>query len=207
MNDNYMQFGHQTWSKFTAQPLGSLTKRELEIILLQAAIGSSLLAPTAESLAISCKIPITRAHGYLTDLALRKPALTDVVAVKSLVGLLKISEIVQEAAYFSIPLQDAAMRIWLERKMALLHLNSGETIRRDQVKLTPAGLVQIIGRSDGIDTPFDAIKKLPPELDDTQWVKTARKTWKKGMAWPDAMVLLGNTATIAQTVLPNLLGI
>lgn len=207
MNDNYMQFGHQTWSKFTAQPLGSLTKRELEIILLQAAIGSSLLAPTAESLAISCKIPITRAHGYLTDLALRKPALTDVVAVKSLVGLLKISEIVQEAAYFSIPLQDAAMRIWLERKMALLHLNSGETIRRDQVKLTPAGLVKIIGRSDGIDTPFEAIRKLPPELEGIQWVKTARKTWKKGMAWPDAMVLLGNTASIAQTVLPNLLGI
>ena len=207
MNDNYMQFGHQTWSKFTAQPLGSLTKRELEIILLQAAIGSSLLAPTAESLAISCKIPITRAHGYLTDLALRKPALTDVVAVKSLVGLLKISEIVQDAAYFSIPLQDAGMRIWLERKMALLHLNSGETIRRDQVKLTPAGLVKIIGRSDGIDTPFEAIRKLPPELEGIQWVKTAKKTWKKGMAWPDAMTLLGNTASIAQTVLPNLLGI
>lgn len=207
MNDNYMQFGQEAWAKVAAQPLGSITKRELELILLQAAIDSGLLASTAENLAICCKIPVTRAHGYLTDLALRKPALADAVAVQSLVGLLKISEIVQDAAYFSIPLQDAGMRIWLERKMALLHLNSGETIRRDQVKLTPAGLVKIIGRSDGIDTPFEAIRKLPPELDGTQWVKTAKKTWKKGMAWPEAMTLLGNTATIAQTVLPNLLGI
>jgi hypothetical protein len=51
----------------TAQPLGSLTKRELELIILRAAVDSGLLEARAEKLAETCNIPMTRAHGYLTE--------------------------------------------------------------------------------------------------------------------------------------------
>ena len=89
MTASSANFGEQVWSVVTAQPLGSLTKRELELIILRAAVDSSLLEARAEKLAETCNIPITRAHGYLTDLALRKPAMSDIEGVKALVDLLR----------------------------------------------------------------------------------------------------------------------
>jgi hypothetical protein len=198
-------FGSKLWAGFIAVPLGSKTKRELELMVLRAALGAGLLAPVPEKLATACNVPLTRAHGYLTDLALRQAPLNDEDAVKYLILLLKDSEVVNNEGHFSIPIQDAALRIWLERKMAALHLNAGDTLRRDHVKLTPAGLARLIGASTGIATPLEALKKLPAELKDAQWVTEAKRTWKRGMSWPEALGLLGNTAAIGQAVLPNLL--
>jgi hypothetical protein len=195
-------FGEQVWSKLIARPLGSMTKRELELILLQSAVDCGLLKARAESVAETCNIPITRAHGYLTDLALRQPAVTDLDGIKELVELLRDSEIVLKESHFSIPLHDAALRIWLERKMTRLRLNSGDTLRRDHVKLTPAGLAKIIDSAEGIVSPFEALKCLPPELQDADWVKTAKKSWKKSMGWKEALGLLGSSTTIVQAVLP-----
>jgi hypothetical protein len=205
VTEPYAIFGDHVWSKLTAQPLGSLTKRELELTLLRAAMDSGLLEGRAEELAETCHIPITRAHSYLTDLALRRPAVSDIEGVKALINLLEDSEVIRDESYFSIPLHDAALRIWLERKMARLHLNSGDTLRRDHVKLTPAGLAKILGASEGIGDPYAALKRLPPELQDADWVKAAKKSWKKGMTWSEAMGILGNTATVAQQVIPTLL--
>jgi len=201
----YANFGEAVWKKLCAQPLGSLTKRELELSLLGAAVESNLLEARAENVAATCHIPIARAHGYLTDLALREPPLSDFDAVKALVALLKDSEIVRDDKHFSIPLHDAALRLWLERKMASLMLNSGDTLRRDHVKLTPNALAKIIGASEGIISPCDAIKKLPSDLHDTEWVKEARKSWKKGMGWSEALGFLSNTASLSQSVIPILL--
>jgi len=204
MTSSSTLFGGKVWSKLIAQPLGSLTKRELELILLRAAVDSGLLNARAESVAETFNIPITRAHGYLTDLALRQVAMTDLEGVTALVSLLKDTEVVRDDSHISIPLHDAALRIWLERKMTRLRLNSGATLRRDHVKLTPVGLARIIGAVDGLVSPFDALKRLPPELQDADWVKTAKKSWKKGMGWKEALGLLGNSATVGQTVLPAL---
>lgn len=66
-------FGEKVWSRLTAQPIGSLTKRELELILLPAAVDSDLREARGEKLAETCNIPIARANGCLTDLALRQP--------------------------------------------------------------------------------------------------------------------------------------
>lgn len=195
-------FGEKVWSKLIAQPLGSLTKRELELILLCAAVDSGLMNACAESVAETCNIPITRAHSYLTDIALRQPAMTDLEGVTALVGLLKDSEVVRDDSHISIPLHDAALRIWLEPKMARLRLNSGDTLRRDHVKLTPVGLAKIIGAVDGLVSPLAALKRLPPELQDADWAKTAKKSWKKGMDCKEALELLGSSATIGQTIIP-----
>jgi hypothetical protein len=127
--NSYAIFVDAVWEKLRVQPLGSLTKRELELVLLRAAADADLLELRAENLATTCHIPISRAHGYLTDLALREAPLSDPDAVKALVGLLKDSEVVCDDAHFSIPLHDASLRIWLERKMALLRLNSGDSLR------------------------------------------------------------------------------
>lgn len=205
--NSYVNFGEEVWEMLGAQPLGSLTKRELELSLLRASADADLLELRAENLAATCHIPSTRAHGYLTDLALRGTPLSDLNAVKQLVGLLKDSEVVREDKHFSIPLHDAALRIWLERKMALLRINSGDTLRRDHVRLTPNGLAKIMGASEGISSPYDAIQKLPAELSDAEWVMEAKKSWKKSMGWSEAMGVLGNTASIAQAVLPNLLDV
>lgn len=204
MKSEYVDFGSEIWKQLTTTPLGSLTKRELELVLLRSAIQAGLLVPRPEMLAAACNIPLTRAHAYLTDLALRQQPLTDPEGVRRLVALLSDSEVIRDESYFSITLHDAALRIWLERKMVILHLNAGDSLRRDHVRLTLAGLVKLIGESDGIVAPLEALNKLPKELQAAEWVKAAKKSWKKSMGWADAMSVLGNTAAVAQTVIPIL---
>ena len=131
--------------------------------------------------------------------------MSDFEGVKALVALLQDSEVIPDQNYISIPLHDAALRIWFERKMIRLRLNSGDTLRRDHVKLTPSGLAKIVGAAKGLLTPLESLKLLPPELNDTEWVKNAKKLWKKDMGWKEALSLLGNSATIGQVVLPTVL--
>lgn len=107
MTSSSTLFVEKVWSKLIAQPLGSLTKRELKLILLLAAVDSGLLNARDESVAETFNIPITRAPGYLTDLEI----------VTALVSLLKDTEVVRDDSHISIPLHDAPLRIWLERKM------------------------------------------------------------------------------------------
>ena len=189
-----------------AQSIGSLTKRELELRLLRSVVDSGVIDPHPSSVAESCKIPISRAHAYLTDLALRKPPMSDLDAVKALAQALKGSEVLREDSHLSIPLNDAALRIWIERKMALLRLNAGDALRRDQVRLTPAALARVIGVSEGILEPYDALKNLPIGLADADWVRIAKRSWKKGMGWPEAIQILGTSAEISQIVLSSIFG-
>jgi hypothetical protein len=197
-------FGGEIWKQITRSPLGSLTKREMEVTLLRTAIQSGLVEPRPETLAAMCSIPMTRAHGYLTDLALRQAPLTNQDGIERIAALLSESELVRAESLLSILLHDAALRIWLERKMVILHLNAGDTLRRDHVKLTPSGLAKLIGASDGILSSYDALNTLPKELQASEWVKTAKKSWKKGMGWVEAMSILGNTASGTQSVIPVL---
>ncbi|ADR19066.1 hypothetical protein [Calditerrivibrio nitroreducens] len=206
MSAVFERFGTQVWQQITALPFGSLTKREIEIVFLRAAIESGLLDPRPEIIATMCKISLSKAHGYLTDLALRQMPLNDVNAVKRLIASLKDSEVVRSESHLSIPLDDAELRIWLERKMTILRLNSGDTLRRDHVKLTPSGLAKLLGASEGILSPYDALNNLPKELQMAEWANAAKKSWKKGTTWPEALEMLGNTVTIMQAVIPVLLG-
>jgi len=100
IKNSYEKFGDAIWEKLRAHPLGSLTKRELELSLLRAAADADLIELRAENLASTCHMPISRAHGYLTDLALREAPLEDPDAVKALVGLLKDSDVVRDDAHF-----------------------------------------------------------------------------------------------------------
>lgn len=99
MTNSHENFGSKVWHSLQEFPLGSLTKRELELTLLRAAIDARLLDMQPSSLAQTCRIPLARAHGYLTDLALRLPSLSDSVAISRLVGLLNESEVVEDASH------------------------------------------------------------------------------------------------------------
>ena len=125
----------------------------------------------------------------------------------TLINLLKDSDVVHDESYFSIPLHDAALRIWLERKMARLRLNSGDTLCRDHVKLTPVGLAEIIDAGDGVVSQFDALNLLPSNLKDVDWLKPATKSCRSSMDWKETLGLFGNIATIAQAIFLVLLGI
>jgi hypothetical protein len=57
-------------------------------VILGAAVDSDLLDAHAGSLAKTCNIPITLAHGYLTDVALRQPAIIDTDGAEALAELL-----------------------------------------------------------------------------------------------------------------------
>ncbi len=58
INGSFANFGETVWNKLGAQPLGRLTKHELELTLLRAAVDSGLIEPHAENLAVTCHIPI-----------------------------------------------------------------------------------------------------------------------------------------------------
>ena len=186
------------------RPLNCRTKRELELLLIRAAIDAGLVVASPARIAQSFSLGLAKAHGYLTDIALRSPALNDVEALKRLGSELCQAEVTSDSNHLTIPLNDAALRIWLERKMSHLDLNAGESIRRDLVKLTPSGLAKILGASDGILTPFKALHRLPEGVKQTTWAKEAIKKWDSSMKWPDALSALGNTATVAQAAIPLL---
>lgn len=205
MAAKYEKFGTEVWRHITASPLGSTTKRETELALLRAAIDAGIVGSSPAEIAKVFRITLARAQGYLTELALRQQPLKDTEAVARLVAELKKCEIVNYGTYFLLPLHDAALRIWLERKVATLNLNADATVHREMVKLTPIGLARILGASEGIAKPYDALRSLPEELHNDPWVIEAKQKWNKSINWPDAINALGNTVTIAQTVIPVLL--
>jgi hypothetical protein len=68
---NFHTFGQMIWDKTTSRPLGSMTKRELELTMLHAAINSKLVSPHPADIARHFRLTLTKANGYLV--AGRKP--------------------------------------------------------------------------------------------------------------------------------------
>lgn len=86
-----------------AQPLGALSKRELELMLLRLAIQNGLLSAESAKLARCCSITLTKAHGYLTDVALRDTPLMDTEAHSKLKEVIKNAEITLDGKSLSFP--------------------------------------------------------------------------------------------------------
>ena len=199
---NFEEYGKKVWEAIQSHPFGSITKRELELILLHAALDSDFVDSEPANLASVFCISLTRSHAYLNDLALRKPQLSDRDGVIKLIEILSECEVINDQSYLSVPLRDAVLRIWLEQKVSQLNLNLGDVVRRDLVKLTPSGLAKIIGSSEGLITPYQALKAIPNELKDVLWVKEAKKNWDKSVKWPEAINLIGTTVSTANSLLP-----
>ena len=65
------------------------------------------------------------------------------------------------------------MRIWLERKIALIGLNPGESLRKDVIKIILAGLYKILDNSERILSAEQAIVQLSKVFGNEIWFKEA----------------------------------
>lgn len=147
-------------SRWFAQPLGSLNKRELELLFLGVLIEDGHLPSQAAPLARKARITLTKAHAYLTDLALRQPVMSDEVALNQLLGLLKMAEVVQDGAALQFTVQDAALRLWIENGLAQAHLLQGESLRRDVIKLSGRALAALLSGHPRLPMPALAVRQL-----------------------------------------------
>jgi hypothetical protein len=198
-------FGKNIWDSIMLVPLGSLSKRELELLIMKSAIDAELIENHPAFIAEQFKLSLTKSNGYLTDISLRNPILEDKVAVIEILKLIPINEILTDDSHFSIPVNNARLRIWLERKMVLIGLNPGESLRKDLIKITPAGLCRILDKSEGIISPKEAIDQLSNDFGDEEWFKEAQKNWKTETNWKDALSTINDIismGTFFSTILP-----
>jgi hypothetical protein len=184
-------FGELFLEKVLNKPLGTLTKRELELSIIEAALESSLVQSNAYSIAQKFRVSLPKAHAYLTDIALRGDELTDSEALIYLKRTMLNVEIVNDSNYLIIPITDARLRIWLERKMATLSLNSGESIRRDLFKISPYSLLKLLQNTNNILSPSESLDILSVDFKEMEWFKLATKKWKKGISWEQAIKEVG----------------
>ena len=132
----------------------------MEILLLKAAIDAGLIDNHPVNMAASLRISLTKSNAYLTDISLRNPIIEDKTALLEILKLLPTHEIITSDLHLSIPINNVSLRIWLERKIAFIGLNPGESLRKDVIKITPAGLYKILDNSEGIISPEQAIVHL-----------------------------------------------
>jgi hypothetical protein len=182
-----IEFAEIFWSKIMEAPLGTLAKREIELHIIEAAIQSELIQDSPHEVARTFRISLTKSHSLLTAIALRKEELSDVAALSALKNILLNTEITSEMYYLNLPINNALLRIWLERKMSLLRLNPGESLRRDLVKLTPFSLLKLLQGSDAIFSPYESLKGLPKEYQDLVWFRQIKSSLKEDMTWGDAL--------------------
>lgn len=196
MQNKFEKFGSLIFQSILKTPFGTLTKRELEILILKSAIGSSLIEEHPVDVATRLRLTITKSHTYLTDISLRNPIIEDKKALAEILKLIPENEIIADSLHLSIPINNAGLRIWLERKVALIGLNPGESLRKDVFKITPVGLYRILEKSDGVLSPVESIKKLSNDFGNQIWFKEAKKKWHPETTWNEVMTTTSEVSTI-----------
>lgn len=176
-------FAEQFWQFINNRPLGTLTKRELELNIVEASINASIIQANPHAVARLFHVSIAKAHSYLNDIALRQEEMNNQEALVCLKALLNTVEIKTELNFLVIPINNARLRIWLEREMAFLSLNTGESIRRDLIKISPFSLLKLLKGSRQIISPYEALKKLKSDYKNDKWYKEALLYWKKETTW------------------------
>lgn len=207
MKNKFEIFGINIWENLHKTPFGSLTKRELEILLLKAAIDSGLIENHPVNVSTTLRLSLTRSNGYLTDISLRNPIIEDKTALLEILKLIPTNEIITADLHLSIPINNAGLRIWLERKIALIGLNPGESLRKDVIKITPAGLYKNLDNSEGIISPKEAIVQLSQEFGNEIWFKEAKKNWQPETSWKVILTTtseIGSVAASFSTLIPFL---
>ena len=197
--DRASAFGQTLWQELVSRPFGTPNKRELEVMILQAAADARLIdetkpAATATLLSLS----LARTHSYLSDLAQRRPALQDKDALILLGQQLARVEVLPTDKHLSIPLQRADLRIWLERRLAADGLHPGETLRRDVVKLTPVSLLRLLDNTNTARKPAVVLKKLSQLLEQPEWIDKAKQEWTTTTNWIDTLNTFNTIASLSE---------
>lgn len=195
-------FGQFLWSKLGQQSFGSLSKRELEILILQAASHAELICENNPvQTAALLQLSLSRTHSYLSELSLRRSMLSDGDALLLLVDVLKRLEILQDDKYISIHILRADLRLWIERKLANEGMHPGESIRRDIVKLTPRGLLRLLDNSVAVIRPSEALEILKMSLPNSPLLASLEVHSLPHMKWQDVLSSLGSVASVTSAVI------
>ena len=164
-------FGAELWSRLQQQPFGALAKRELEHSILDAATKAGLLHNKPDAVASSLSLSLTKANSYLTDLALRRPALSDAEGHTQLAALLAKAEILPDNRHLSFALHNPALKIWLDRKLAANQSHHGDGIRSNIAKLSPATLLSLLANSEAnLQDPLVVFRQLEHKLGTQPWI-------------------------------------
>ena len=197
--DSASAFGQALWQELVSRPFGTSNKRELEVMILQAAADSRLIDETKpEATATLLSLSLARTHSYLSDLAQRRPALQDKDALILLGEQLARVEVLPTDKHLSIPLQRADLRIWLERRLAADGLHPGETLRRDVVKLTPVSLLRLLDNTNTARKPAVVLKKLSQLLEQPEWIDKAKQEWTTTTNWIDTLNTFSTIASLSE---------
>ena len=177
-------FGTELWTKLLNQPYGSLGKRELELAILNSATKSGLVLETPDAVASALSLSLTKANSYLTDLALRRPALANADGHTLLAELLTKAEILPDQRHLSFAVHNPALKIWLDRKLASNQSHHGDGIRSNIAKLSPATLLSLLANSDAkLQDPAAVFKQLEDKLGAQLWISVARKQISAKTTW------------------------
>lgn len=183
MNTDYGAFGDKVWRAVTAAPFGRLTKRDLELAVLRAAIDAGGVSPTPADIAATFRMTLARAQGYLTDLSLDDDPYEDDAAVQALLLELRRAEVTVTQRHLVIPLRDARLQLWLERRMSVQGLNPGETLNRALFKVTAMGLLRLLEGAERIVSPEAVVRQLQVRHGDAPWVMALRGEIDGGSTW------------------------
>lgn len=171
MDDRLSAFGAELWCRLQQQPFGALAKRELELSILDAATKAGLLHNKPDAVASSLSLSLTKANSYLTDLALRRPALSDAEGHTQLAALLAKAEILPDNRHLSFALHNPALKIWLDRKLAANQSHHGDGIRSNIAKLSPATLLSLLANGEAnLQDPMAVFRQLEHKLGTQPWI-------------------------------------
>lgn len=162
-------FGRIVWTALANAPFGSLSKRELELLLLKAAIDAGAVSPTPAALASAFRMTLARAQSYLTDIALREEPYDDGSALVLLLESLRAGEAVVSDRHMSFPISDQRLRIWLERKMSEQGLHPGDMVSRATARITIPGLLRLLDSNSSFVTPVQAMSRLRDQYGTEDW--------------------------------------
>ena len=163
--------------KLFDKPFGSLTKRELEITLLEFLMDhGEEMSP--EELAAKARLTMTKANSYLVDIALRKSPDTfnDEAMQVALLTVAKESEVKPQDGWLLFPVKNAALRIWLERKLSRLSRIRGQQLSSATLSVTNDTFLILLGLDALIGKTMteDQEEALDADFKGQKWWKQAK---------------------------------
>lgn len=181
--ERFGEFGSNIWGRMTSTPLGSLSKREIELSLLQAALDAGLVSASPAELATVFRISLSKTRSYLNDLAVRSEPLQDDEALRMLQEHLVASEVMWDGRLLTIQFSDSRLFVWADRKLAGLHRISGETLGTNTLRISLVTLGALLDESSGVRGPAQTLDLLRSDFAETEWFQDARKILSPNSRW------------------------
>ena len=173
---------------------------------MEAAISSSVVKEDCSDIAHKLQTDVGTAERLLTKLALRRVPLSDSEALRLLLSLLPECEVVTQGKHLSIPLNQPALKIWLDRQLSAGRRHPGEFVRFGIVKVTPKTLLGLLDDMEVVPSPRKALERIETRLGGPDWVREAKREWRNETTWRATIDTFGSLTNLLG-FLPKLAGL